>query len=151
MQFAQAHNGLLAGADLELDTTSTENDMEMKREVEQRMLHWMAKAHDFLEMWQGSQNLWPTQKDSRTQIKLMRAIGYTADTEEIVKASWSNFKHDGAAAFKLSERLPVPAALPAKDLPGGRSQILNICRMERINHHPAKSDQERSPERISDC
>jgi len=39
MQFAQAHNGLLAGADLELDTTSTENDMEMKREVEQRMLH----------------------------------------------------------------------------------------------------------------
>jgi hypothetical protein len=31
----------------------------------------------------------------------MTAVGYISDTEEIVKASWSNFHHDGAAAFKL--------------------------------------------------
>jgi hypothetical protein len=57
----------------------------------------------------------------------MTAIGYISDTEEIVKASWSNFHHNGAVAFKLLEKSPVPPALSAKDLPGGRSQVLNIC------------------------
>jgi hypothetical protein len=47
--------------------------------------------------------------------------------EEIIKASWSLFQHDGAAAFKLSELSPLPPALSAKDLPGERTQILNIC------------------------
>jgi len=55
-QFARANNRILAGADPELDTTSTENDSEMKKEVEERKLHRMAKVHDYLEMWQGSQN-----------------------------------------------------------------------------------------------
>jgi len=41
----------LAGTDLELDTTNTENDLEMKKEAEERKLHRMAKVHDFLEMW----------------------------------------------------------------------------------------------------
>jgi hypothetical protein len=49
----------------------------------------------------------------------MTAIGYILDTEEIVKASLSLFQHDCAAAFKLSERSPLPPALSAKDLPGG--------------------------------
>jgi len=44
----------LAGAYPELDTTNTENDSEMKEEVEERKLHRMAKVHDFLEMWLGS-------------------------------------------------------------------------------------------------
>ena len=56
----------------------------------------------------------------------MTAIGYISDTEEIVKASWSNFQHDGAAAFKLSEKSPVPPPLSAKDLPGGGTQVMNV-------------------------
>jgi hypothetical protein len=94
----------------------------------------MAKVHDFVEMWQGSQNLRSTQ--NRAHGKQMTAVGYISDTEEIVKASWSLFQHDGAAAFKLSERSPLPPALPAKELPGGRTQILNVRQIRRINRHP---------------
>jgi hypothetical protein len=83
----------------------------------------MAKVHDFVEMWQGSQNLHATQKESCSQNKQMTAIGYILDTEEIVEVSWSLFEHEGAAVFKLSERSPLPPALSAKDLPGGRTQI----------------------------
>jgi hypothetical protein len=56
-QFARANGGLLAGDDPVLDPDSTDNDMEMKREAEEKKLHRMAKVHDFLEMWQGSQTL----------------------------------------------------------------------------------------------
>jgi len=112
----------------------------MKKEVEERKLHRMAKVHDFLQMWQGSQNLGATQMESRAQNKQMTAVGYISNTEEIVKASWSLFQHDGAAAFKLSERSPLPPALSAKDLPGGRTQILNVRHIRRINCHPVKSD-----------
>jgi len=108
---------------------NTENDSEMRKEAEERKLHRMAKVHDFLEMWQGSRNLHATQKESRAQNKQMTAVGYISDTEEIVKASWSLFQHDGAAAFKLSERSPLPPALPAKYLPGERTQILNVHRI----------------------
>jgi len=149
-QFARANTGILAGTDPELDTTNTENDSEMKKEAEERKLHRMAKVHDFLEMWQGSQNLRTTQKESRAQNKQMTAVGYISDTEEIVRASWSLFQHDGAAAFKLSERSPLPPALSAKDLPGGRTQILNVHRIRRINRHPVESDEDSAPESISD-
>jgi hypothetical protein len=50
-QFTRANNGILAGTDRELDTPHTENDSEMKKEVEERKLHRMAKVHHFLEMW----------------------------------------------------------------------------------------------------
>jgi len=120
-QFAQANNGILAATDQELDTPHTTNDSEMKKEAEERTLHRMAKVHDFLEMWQGSQNLLATQKESRAQNKQMTAVGYISDTQESVKASWSLLQHDGAAAFKLSERSPLPPALSAKDLHGGRT------------------------------
>jgi len=109
----------LAGTDPELDTMNTENDSEMKKEAVERKLHRMAKVHDFLEMWHGSQNLHATQKESHAQNEQMTAVGHISDTDEIVKASWSLFQHDGAAAFKLSERSPLPPALSAKDLPGG--------------------------------
>jgi len=109
-----------------LDTANTENDLEMKREVEKRKLHRMAKVHNLLEMWQGSQNLHATQKESRAQNKQMTAIGYILHTEEIFKASWSLYQHDGAAAFQLSEGSPLPPALSAKNLPGGRTQKLNV-------------------------
>jgi len=48
----------------------------------------MAKIHNFLEMWQGSQNLCAIQKESRAQNKQMTAVGYISDTEEIAKATW---------------------------------------------------------------
>jgi hypothetical protein len=47
----------LVGIDPELDTMNTENNWEMKKEVEETKLNRMAKVHDFLEMWQRSQNL----------------------------------------------------------------------------------------------
>ena len=50
-----------------MDTTSTDNDMEMIREAEQMKWHRMAMVHDFLEMWQGRQNLQATQKESCAQ------------------------------------------------------------------------------------
>jgi len=55
--FAQTNNGLLAGDDPALDTPNTDNDLEMKREAEPKILHRMAKVDGLLEMWQGSQNL----------------------------------------------------------------------------------------------
>jgi hypothetical protein len=38
-QFAWANNGLLAGDDPVLDPSCTDNDMEMKREAEEKKLH----------------------------------------------------------------------------------------------------------------
>jgi len=99
--------------------TNTDNDLEMKKKAEQKKLHRIGKVYDILEIWQGSQNLRAIQKESRTHNKQMTAAGYISNTEEIVKASWSNFQHDGAAAFKLSERSPGPPALSPKDLTGG--------------------------------
>jgi hypothetical protein len=86
----------------------------------------MAKVHNFLEMWQGSQNTHATQKESRTQNKQMTAVGYISDIEEIIQASLSLYPHDRAAAFELLERSPLPPALSAKDLPGERTKILNV-------------------------
>jgi len=150
-QFARGNNGILAGADLLLDNMNTENDLEMKKEAEERKFHIMAKVHNFLEMWQGCQNLHATQKEYCAQHKQMTALEYISDMEEIIKASWSLFQHDGAAAFKLSERSPLPPPLLfAKDLPGGRPQILNVHPIRRINCHPLTSDENSAPESISD-
>jgi len=149
-RFARANSGLLAGDNPVLDPVSTDNDMEMKREAEEKKLHRMAKVHDFSGMWQGSLTLRATQNESRAQNKQMTAVGYISDTKEIVKASWSNFDHDGAAAFKLSEKSPVPPGSSAKDLPGGRTEVLNVRRIKRIDRHPSESDDDRSPENISD-
>jgi hypothetical protein len=80
----------------------------------------------------------------------MTAIGYISDTEELVKASWSLFHHDAVAAFKLSEKSPVPPALSTKDLPGRRTQIMNVRRIKQIDRHSAESDEDSLPESISD-
>jgi hypothetical protein len=90
----------------------------MKKEVQERILHRIAKVHDCFEMWQGSQNLRAPQKESRAQNKQITAAGYISDTIELVKASWSLFQHDGVAAFKLSEISPLPPAVAVKDHPG---------------------------------
>ena len=139
----------MAGADPELDTMNTENDSEMNKVAEERKLHRMAKVHDLLEIWQGSRNLCATQKESCAQNEQMTAVGNISDTEGIIKASWSLFQHDGAAAFKLSERSPLPPPLSAKDLPGGRTQILIVRQIRRIHRHPVESDEDSTPESIS--
>ena len=108
----------------------------------------MAKVRDFLEMWRGSQNLRATQKKSRVQNRQITAVGYISDTEEIFKAPWSLFQHDGAAAFILLERSPLPPPLSATDLPWGRTPIFNVYRVERINRHPVESDEDNAPESI---
>jgi hypothetical protein len=79
-QFTGANNGNFAGTDPEMDTTNTENDSEMKKEAEERTLHRMAKVHNYLEMWQGSQNLHATQKESRISNQQMTTVGYISDT-----------------------------------------------------------------------
>jgi len=79
----------------------------------------------------------------------MTAVGYISDTEEIINASWTNFKHDGAAAFKLSERSTQPPALPAKYLLQGRTQILNAGRINEIDCHPVETDENWAPKSIS--
>ena len=78
-QFARANDRILAGGDPALDTTNTESDSEKKKEAEESKLPRMAKVHDFLEMWQGSQNLRATQKESGAQNKQMTAVGYISD------------------------------------------------------------------------
>jgi hypothetical protein len=63
MQFARSNNGILGGADPELDTTNTENDTEMQKEAMEWKMHRMAKVHNCLQMWQGSQGERATQKE----------------------------------------------------------------------------------------
>jgi len=47
----------------------------------------MAKVHDFLEMWQGSQNLCDTQKESCAQNNQMTAVYHISDTKKMIIAS----------------------------------------------------------------
>jgi hypothetical protein len=98
----------------------------MKKDPDERKLHRMAKVHDILEMWQGSQNIGATQRKSHPQNKQMTAVGFISDTHEIIAESYSIFPHDGATAFKLSERSPLPPPVPAKDRPRGHTQISNV-------------------------
>jgi len=132
------------------DIPNTENDSELKKQAEAKKLRSMGKVHNFLEMWQGRQNLRATQKVSRAHNRQLTAIEYMSDTEDIVKASWSLFQHDRAAAFKLSKRSPLPPALSAKDLPREQIQILDVCWIWRINRHAVESDGDSAPESISD-
>jgi hypothetical protein len=72
--------------------------MEMKREAEEKKLHRMANVRDCLEMWQGSQTLRATQKESRTQNEQMTAVAYISDKEDIVNASYGK---DAYASVRL--------------------------------------------------
>jgi len=88
--------------------------------------------------------------EPRVQNKEMTAVGYISDIEEIVNASWSLFQQHGVAAFKLSERCPLPPAWSAKNLPGGRTLILNFRRIRTINRHPVESNENCTPESTSE-
>jgi hypothetical protein len=80
-----------------------------------------------LAIWQGSQNLCGTEKEFRVQNDQMTSVGYIFNTEEIIKASWINFRHDGGAASALSERTLLPPAVSAKNLARGQTEVLNVC------------------------
>jgi len=110
----------------------------------------MTMVHHSLEMSQGSQNLCTTLKESCAQNQQMTAIEYISGTAEIVNASSSLFQHDGAGAFKLSERSTLPTAMSAEDLPGGGTQISNVRRIRRINCHRVQSDGNSALESILD-
>jgi len=118
-QFTRSNNRILTDDEPALETTNSENHFEIKIEAEERPIHRKAKVQDVLEMGQGYQNLHATQKESCAQNMQMTAVGHVSGTEEIVKASQSNFQHVGVAAFKLFKRSPLPTALTSNDLPGG--------------------------------
>jgi hypothetical protein len=40
--------------------------------------------------------------------------------------------------------------LSPNDLPEGRTQVLNVRQIKRVDRHPAESDKDSSPESISD-
>jgi hypothetical protein len=75
----------LAGTDLELDTTKSQNHSEIKRQPEQWQLLGMANVRNVLEMCQCSQTLCATQNESCAQNKHVTAVGYISDMEEIIK------------------------------------------------------------------
>jgi len=110
----------------------------------------MATVHDFWVMWQGSENLSATQKESHAPNRQMTAVRYISETDEIVKAFWSLFQHDGAAVFKLSERSPLPPSLSAKNMTGGRIQIVIVRQIWRFNLHSFESEEDSTPESIAD-
>ena len=90
------------------------------------------------------------QNESCAQIKQMTAVGHISDMGEIVQASWTNFQHDGAAAFQLSERSPLPPAWFANDLPGEHTPVFNVHWIRTIDRHPAGCDLDSAPDSISD-
>lgn len=64
--------------------------------------------------------------------------------------SRSNIEHHGAAAFQLLQGLLVPPSVAAKNLPGGRTQILKVRRIKRRDCHPATTDTDSPCRCISD-
>jgi len=147
-QSTRGNSMILQGDDPGFHTTNTENDSEIWEEAAKWQLHRMAKVNNFLEMWQGSQNLCTTLNKSLAQKKHMTAVGYISNLEQMIKASWLHFQHDGAAAFKLPERSPLPPASSAKNQPRRWTQIFNACWLRRIDHHPVKIDYNCAPEII---
>jgi hypothetical protein len=53
---------MLAGDDPSLNTTNTESNLEMEKDVEEWILQKMAKVHNVLVLGQGSQSLCAMQK-----------------------------------------------------------------------------------------
>jgi hypothetical protein len=98
---ARANHVIFANDYTALHNTETATDLKLGKEAAERKFHRMAKVHDLWPMWQGSQNLYPTQKGSGTQNMQMTSIGYISENDELIKESWSNLEHQGATAFKL--------------------------------------------------
>jgi hypothetical protein len=149
-QFARSNKGILAGDSSGLGDNVLENNSEIKKAAEETKLHRMASTHDFLEMWQGSEKLRATQKAAKAQNKQMTAMGYISDSEEVESSSWASFAHDGLAAFKSNEKTPLPKSLPLTELQNGKTQVLNVRRIPRINRQPGLTDEESAGEDNTD-
>jgi len=70
-----------------MDTTTTENQSDIQRVADQRKLHTMAEISKLMKMWQQSENIHSTQKESNNQNYQMTAVGYISVKKEIVTAS----------------------------------------------------------------
>jgi len=130
--------------------SETKNNLELRREAEERKLHLMAKVDYFFEMWQGSRNFSATQKEFHAENKQITPVEYISDSEEIMKAIWSNFQHISVAAFNLLGWLPMVSALFAQVLHGGEIQVLNIYCLRRIECDSAEHNEDGAPQGISD-
>jgi len=100
----------------------------------------MAKVHDFLEMWQDSENLWATQKALYHWNKQITTMGYISDKKQTVKLSWSAFEHDGIAGVKMTEKSPLPPSLLQTELSGTKTKVRNIHWVYNIYLHSTESD-----------
>jgi hypothetical protein len=70
----------------------------------------------------------------------MIPVGSISDTEAIIKASLSLIHHDRAAAFKLSDRSPLPPAVIARlhvTCPGPGNTRIIYCLLARSVRSPA--------------
>jgi hypothetical protein len=108
----------LAGDNPASETTNSENDSDITREVEETCLHRMAKVHIILEIWQRSQSLHAIQKEFYSPDKQGIAVGYISDSEVVIKISCPLSPPHGGGTYKMSERSSLPSAFPSKDLPG---------------------------------
>jgi hypothetical protein len=63
-KFTRANNGILEGNYPDVDSTILKNHLNMKGAEQERKLQRTTKVNDILEMWQGSENLHATQKQS---------------------------------------------------------------------------------------
>jgi hypothetical protein len=52
--------------------------------------------------------------------------------------------------LRLCERSPLPLAISTENLPWGQIQVIKVCKIQRIDCHPAESDEDGAPESISD-
>jgi len=57
--FAQYGNEILVGNNPDLDITESENNLNLKREADEQIVHRMAKVDNFVGMCQSSQDLHP--------------------------------------------------------------------------------------------
>jgi hypothetical protein len=63
-QFARSNDGVLAGDTTDLKTLRS-GDIEAQKATEDKKLHRLAKVHDFLDMWDGSEKLQHMQRAAR--------------------------------------------------------------------------------------
>jgi hypothetical protein len=103
-----------------------------------------------VEIWQGSSIIRAAQKESHAHNAEMSAVDSISDTEEIFNASWTNLLYISAAALTLSERSPLPPGRCAKNILGGQTKILNVRPIKKLDQHRPESDDNSSPEVISD-
>jgi hypothetical protein len=97
-QLARSNAGLLVGNIPITHSLDVDNNAEIKKEAEKKKLHRMAKILDYLEMWQGSDNLRSTQMAACTQILHMTAMRYISDMDEIMKSVKSKSEGENECA-----------------------------------------------------